>query len=344
MSLLARRSFLKSGLSLASLSLLQPFTVNPVREDGFGASILPPRLNKGDKVAIMGMAGALRDITYIETFKTILTNLGFNVVLGKTLTKVVGYLSGSDDERAGEFNAFIADESIKGIFFIKGGWGCGRVLDKIDYNQVKSTPKIIIGFSDITSLLCAIHQKTGVVTFHGPVGNSSWDQFSSTAFSEIVCNGGLDFDATEKTQIQPLKTLHNGVAKGPLVGGNLTVFCSLLGTPYFPDCTGKILFLEETHEEPYSVDRLLNSLRLAGVFNEISGLIFGQFNDCLPEKPQESFLLEEVVNQHVAGLDIPILWGAPFGHVKEKWTLPIGVEAILNTESLTLKLIHPAVS
>jgi muramoyltetrapeptide carboxypeptidase len=266
------------------------------------------------------------------------------VVLGKTLTKVVGYLSGSDEERAGEFNEFIADQSIKGIFFIKGGWGCGRVLDKIDYNQVKLNPKVILGFSDITSLLCAIHHKTGLVTFHGPVGNSSWDSFSSNAFNEIACQGGVDFEITEKTQIQPLKALHKGTAKGPLIRGNLTVFCSLLGTPFFPNCKGKILFLEETHEEPYSVDRMLNSLRLAGVLNEISGLIFGQFNDCLAENPQESFALEEVVNQHVADLDIPILWGAPFGHVKEKWTLPIGVEAILNTESLSLKLFHPAVS
>jgi muramoyltetrapeptide carboxypeptidase len=227
---------------------------------------------------------------------------------------------------------------------VKGGWGCGRVLDKIDYEQLKKNPKIILGFSDMTSLLNAIYQKTGLITFHGPVGNSSWEKFSLNSFQDIVCRGGVSYQKPEFPQLQLFSAWQSGEAMGELIGGNLTVFCSLLGTPYWPSCTGKILFLEETHEEPYRIDRMLNSLRLAGVFDEISGVIFGQFNDCNEEKPLESFTLEEVVRHQLKGYSFPVIWGAPIGHVKDKWTLPIGMQVTMKAEDLSLKLMRPAVS
>jgi muramoyltetrapeptide carboxypeptidase len=196
----------------------------------------------------------------------------------------------------------------------------------------------------MTSLLNAIYQKTGLITFHGPVGNSSWEKFSLDSFQDIVCRGGDSFQKPELPQLQLFSAWQNGKATGELIGGNLTVFCSLLGTPYWPSCAGKILFLEDTHEEPYRIDRMLNSLRLAGVFNEVSGIIFGQFNDCNAEKPLESFTLEEVVRHQLKGYSFPVIWGAPIGHVKNKWTLPIGVKALMDAEGLSVKLMQPAVS
>lgn len=343
-----RRSFLKSTLALSTLSVLP----NNFRADKQGnpsqaeplIPLRPTRLAKGDTLAIMGMAGAMRDPKILSSFVQILEQQGFNVSVGQTVNKTFGYLSGSDEDRANEFNDFVSNPEIRAILFVKGGWGCGRVLDKINYEQLKINPKIILGFSDLTSLLNAIYHQTGLVTFHGPTGNTSWASFSLNSFTEIVSLGGLTFQKPEIQQLQAFSVLRAGQATGALIGGNLTVFCSLLGTPYFPSCKGKILFIEETHEEPYSIDRMLNSLRLAGVFDEISGVIFGQFNHCNAEKPLESFTLEEVVQQQLNGFSFPVLWGAPIGHVKDKWTLPIGVEAQMNTDDLSLKLIHPAVS
>jgi muramoyltetrapeptide carboxypeptidase len=343
-----RRSFLKSTLALSTLSVLpnklsadkelKPSQAEPL------TPLRPARLIKGDTLAIMGMAGAMRDPKILTGFIQIMEQQGFNVSVGQTVNKTFGYLSGSDEDRANEFNDFVSNPLIKAILFVKGGWGCGRVLDKIDYEQLKKNPKIILGFSDMTSLLNAIYQKTGLITFHGPVGNSSWEKFSLNSFQDMVCHGRDSFQKPELPQLQSFSTWQSGEATGELIGGNLTVFCSLLGTPYWPSCAGKILFLEETHEEPYRIDRMLNSLRLAGVFDEISGVVFGQFNDCNAEKPLESFTLEEVVRHQLKGYSFPVLWGAPIGHVKDKWTLPIGAQVRIKAEELSLKLMHSAVS
>lgn len=343
-----RRSFLKSTLALSTLSVLPnnlsaDKQVNTPEAEQV-TTLRPARLSKGDTVAIMGMAGAMRDPKTLSGFIQIMEKQGFNVRVGQTVNKTFGYLSGSDDDRADEFNDFVSNPSIKAILFVKGGWGCGRVLDKINYEQLKKNPKIILGFSDMTSLLNAIYQETGLITFHGPVGNSSWEKFTLSSFQEIVCRGGDSFQKPELPQLQSFSTWQSGEVIGELIGGNLTVFCSLLGTPYWPSCTGKILFLEETHEEPYRIDRMLNSLRLAGVFDQVSGVVFGQFNACNAENPQESFTLEEVVRQQLNGYSFPIIWGAPIGHVKDKWTVPIGTQVRLNAQELSLKLMHPAVS
>jgi muramoyltetrapeptide carboxypeptidase len=343
-----RRKFLKSGLALSAFSMLPSFiSAQPVNEktgEEQATPSFPARLIKGDTIAIMGMAGAMRDPKILSGFIQIMAQQGFNVSVGQTVNKTYGYLSGSDEERANEFNDFVSNPLIKAILFVKGGWGCGRVLDKIDYQQLKKNPKIILGFSDMTSLLNAIYQKTGLITFHGPIGNSSWEKFSLNSFQDMVCRGGDSFQKPELPQLQLFSAWQNGKATGELIGGNLTVFCSLLGTPYWPSCAGKILFLEDTHEEPYRIDRMLNSLRLAGVFNEVSGIIFGQFNDCNAEKPQESFTLEEVVRHQLKGYSFPVIWGAPIGHVKNKWTLPIGVKALMDADGLSVKLMQPAVS
>ena len=159
-----RRSFLKSTLALSTLSVL-PNNLSADKElkqlQAEPLTLLrPARLMKGDTIAIMGMAGAMRDPKILSGFIQIMEQQGFVVSVGQTVNKTYGYLSGSDEERATEFNAFVANANIKAILFIKGGWGCGRVLDKIDYQQLKKNPKIILGFSDMTSLLNAIYQNT----------------------------------------------------------------------------------------------------------------------------------------------------------------------------------------
>ena len=184
-----RRSFLKSTLALSAISVLPnnlraDKEINPSKAEPL-TPLRPVRLVKGDTIAIMGMAGAMRDPKILSGFIQIMEQQGFKVSVGQTVNKTYGYLSGSDEDRANEFNGFVSNPLIKAIFFVKGGWGCGRVLDKIDYQQLKTNPKIILGFSDMTSLLNAIYQKTGLVTFHGPVGNSSWEKFSLNSFKTL---------------------------------------------------------------------------------------------------------------------------------------------------------------
>jgi muramoyltetrapeptide carboxypeptidase len=306
-------------------------------------TILPNRLQKGDTVAVIGVAGALRETQYIESFQNQLISLGFKVKIGKTVFKIHGYFSGTDEERAQEFNECIKDPSIKAIFFIKGGWGSARILNLIDFNLIQENPKIILGFSDITSLLLAVFNKTKLITYHGPVGVSSWDGFTLESFKNIICRADTKFSLGTPEILKSVKVIKSGVAKGQLIGGNLTVFVSLLATPFFESCKGKILFLEETEEEPYSIDRMLTTLRLSGVLDEVVGVVFGHFNKCIAEKPQQSFTVFEVLEQHFKHAHYPVIYGCPFGHVHDKWTLPIGAEAVLDSDDSILSLVKPAV-
>jgi len=305
--------------------------------------ISPSRLQKGDVVAVMGAAGALRETKYIESFKEQLLSFGFKVIMGETVGKINGYFSGTDEERAQEFNRFIEDQSVKAIFFIKGGWGSARILNLIDYENIKKNPKIILGFSDITSLLIAVFKKTRLVTFHGPVGVSSWEGFTLESFKNMTCRAEKKLNQNDSEIRRLITVIVKGQAKGQLIGGNLSVFVALLGTPFFESCKEKILFLEETDEEPYRIDRMLTTLRLAGVLDEVAGIVFGQFNKCIAEKPQESFTLIEVLEQHFKEACYPVVYGCPFGHVKDKWTLPVGAEAIIDTDGAVLTLFAPAV-
>lgn len=347
MKIFNRRNFVKSGISLAATAFY-PFEAfhAPSREYKQVENVtplIPDRLKPGDLVAIMGIAGALRDEKVLVEFKVFLERIGFRVLVGETASKFFGYLSGTDEERVEEFNQLVANPEVKAIFFTKGGWGSARILDKINFDVIRNNPKVLVGFSDLTSLLTAVNSMTGLITFHGPLGNSSWQGTSLSSLLGLVCQARCDLDFHAAPQIQGLKTLRSGSCEGPFIGGNLSVFCSLLGTPYFPNCKDKILFLEEVHEEPYSIDRMLNSLRLAGVFSELAGVVFGQFKDCNAENPSISFSLEEVVEQLMNHLSIPVLWGASFGHVKYNSTIPVGAVARLDADQQTLFLLQPSV-
>jgi muramoyltetrapeptide carboxypeptidase len=338
-----RRKFLKYTALIASASIAQPlvsFSVPmPLLKE---KPIFPAALKRGDKVIIVSPAGAVYDLTKIEEFSRILSNFGFVVERAKSASNRLGYLAGSDEERADDINNAFADNSIKGIVCTRGGWGCARILDRLDYKLIAENPKVIMGFSDITSLLLAINAKTKLVTFHGPVGLSSWDPFSTLCFTNTVFLGERNvfpFGVEDK-----MIALTPGIAQGELIGGNLTVFNSLIGTDYLPNCDNKILFLEELNEDPYKIDRMLTQLKLAGVLDKLSGFVFGACTKCESEDPLQSFSLLDVVKHHILPLNIPAIFNAPFGHTTKKWTIPIGVMAELDTYNLKLELQQGAVS
>ena len=347
----SRRKFLRSaGLSTAGLFFLPGianFGFSPADntdENNTPDKIKPARLKVGDTVAITAPAGALWDEgKTVNSFTQVLQKLGFKVVLGKSLEKRHGYFAGTDEERANELNAFFANQEVRAVFCAKGGWGSSRLLELLNFNRIRENPKILMGFSDITTLLNAIYSKTGLVTFHGPVGNSSWNSFTIEHFISVVMQAQKTNFVFPEGKQKEATTLNGGSCTGELVGGNLTVLAAMVGTGFLPMFKNKILFLEEAHEEPYSIDRMLTQLKLSGVFDEVKGIVFGKCTECEAEEPEKSFTVQEVLQQHFANAGIPVLSGAAFGHVENKWTLPIGVNAELNATAGTLSLLESAV-
>jgi muramoyltetrapeptide carboxypeptidase len=226
---------------------------------------------------------------------------------------------------------------------MKGGWGCARLLDKLDYELIKNNPKVLIGFSDITTLLNVIYAKTGLVTFHGPVGNSGWNDFTTGVFKSVIMQGEqTDMPLSSKPE-DAMTVFNKGKASGELIGGNLSVLSGLLGSGYLPDWKGKILFLEEVKEEPYRIDKMFTQLKLNGVLDNIAGLVLGKFSKCEAEEPLKAFTFMEVLEQHIKPLGIPAFYGAAFGHTENKITLPVGIRVSMDAEKGTIKLMESAV-
>jgi muramoyltetrapeptide carboxypeptidase len=230
--------------------------------------------------------------------------------------------------------------NINGILAMRGGSGCARVLPFLDYDVIKQNCKAFIGMSDVTVLLTAFYTKAEMTSFHGPVGYSTWSDFTKKFFTETL------FDKKETEMLTPADsdfyTINEGVSQGQLIGGNLTVFSQLVGTPYLPDMNGKLLFIEDINEEPYRIDRMLMQLKLAGILSQVHGIIIGECRKCAPEDLEKSLSLKQVFQDHLSNLNIPVFYGAKFGHIKDKWTLPIGIKAEMNANIGSLKLLEPA--
>ncbi len=344
MGFLNRRNFLKSTTLLGfSTFFLPKLYSNDFKNYPENFLIKPKKLQIGDKIAITAPGGAIWDPELILRFELLLQKMGYSVVLGGTLTKKYGYLAGTDEERVDELKAFFLDSTINGIIAMRGGWGCARMLDKIDYSIIRSNPKLIMGFSDVSSLLNAIFIKAGLVTFHGLVGVNSWNQFSTNVFNNVVCSTDNYSFPLDEILRKDFITINDGIAQGKLIGGNLSVISGIVGSAYFDLPEDTILFLEETNEEPYVVDRLLTHLKIAGVYKNVKGIIFGSCTKCLAEKPLESMLVIDVIKEHFSDLKIPVSYGSPIGHEASKWTLPIGVKVEMNAGNGSLKLLESAV-
>lgn len=335
-----RRQFLPlAGLTMLSASCLSASNDVKLFED---PKRLPRKLSKGDIVGICAPAGAVKESSEVDEFADVLTQMGFKVRLGKNVRKRYGYFSASDQERADEFMTLIKDTEVNAIFFVRGGWGCARILEYLDFQTIRQNPKVIMGFSDITTLLNAITNKSGIITFHGPGGNSSWNPYSTHYIKEILMEG-KNATFQNKAYDAMVKTISPGKAMGELFGGNLSVIAGLIGSDYLPDWDNKILFLEDVMEEPYRIDRMLTQLKLAGVLDRVKGIALGVFRKCEPEEPEISFTLDEVFEQHFTNMDKPVLSGLQFGHTKNKFTLPVGTKVELDADRGTLQMMEPGV-
>ena len=313
--------------------------------------VRPPKLVAGSRVALIAPAGPLLEQDDLTRAEALCRVLGYEAVLGKSAHARHGYLAGTDDQRLTDLNSALADPSIDAIWCIRGGYGSIRLLDRVDYEAISRQPKIVIGFSDITTLLNALTRLTGVVTFHGPVARASMTPFSRRHF-EVVLTGAGAAGRLERLPEPPgvllsqenrIVTLHPGVAEGPLVGGNLTLLQCLIGTPYFPDMSGAILFLEDVGEDLYRVDRMLSHLRLVGALQRLAGVVIGRFTDLERASPDGALGFDQVMAHFLRPLGIPAAYGFPIGHIEEQWTLPLGVKARLDAGAGEVELLEPAV-
>ncbi|MFQ5707548.1 MAG: LD-carboxypeptidase [bacterium] len=304
----------------------------------------PKKLKRGDLVGVVGPASPMIR-KRLEAGRRYLEKRGFRVKLAEHIQDAHGYLAGRDRDRASDFNQMVQDPEVAAIFCTRGGYGTPRILPLIDYTALKQNPKIIVGYSDITALQLAILAQAGLVSFSGPMVAVEMGKgmlpFTESHFWKLLTAAGERISFVP--QNSSLNIVKPGFTEGRLLGGCLSMLCSLLGTPYCPDFKDAILFLEDVGEEPYKIDRYLTQLKLAGVLQQISGLVFGQFVDCVPQGPGASLTLQQVLEDTVSDLCVPVLSDLPYGHVDAKYTLPIGVQALLDAHQGLLQLTEDAV-
>jgi muramoyltetrapeptide carboxypeptidase len=309
--------------------------------------IKPQRLHKGSIIGLVAPASTPLIEEKIENGADYLEQLGYRVKFGDHIRKMHGYLAGTDEERAADFNTMVRDKEVEAIFAIRGGYGTPRILQMIDYRSLKQNPKIIVGYSDITALQLAIFNKTGLVTFSGPMtGTDMWNNFDPYTEEHFwrLLTSTKKIGLLKNPNDEPLKILKGGKAQGRLLGGNLSLIACLMGTRFLPKLNGSILFLEDVEEAPYRVDRMLAQLLNAEVLNKLAGLVFGKFTDCHPSNPSEPHLtIDQVQNEYAEKIKCPVVANFQYGHIQRKLTIPIGLQTTLDMIRNRITVMESAV-
>ena len=314
----------------------------------------PPALKQGSTIGIVAPASGVSSGEIPSAVAT-LRRLGFAVKTGKHLTKGFGYLAAKDEVRAKEFMEFVRDPEVDCVMAVRGGYGVMRILPLLDFDAIRANPKVIMGYSDITALVNAVYQKSGLIAFHGPVATSGFDSYSFDSFRRTVMQTDPAGEFSESDEYSgssfveaKASTIVPGKATGRLVGGNLSLVSDLMGTPYQVDMEGKILFLEEIAEEPYRVDRMLTQLVLSGELAKCAGVALGRFRKCeAPRRGGEfavSLSLEQVIRGTLEPLGIPTVYGLSIGHIGKKLTVPVGGLATIDADKKTITIDEAAVS
>lgn len=344
----SRRSF----AALAAAAVMLPATARPVRKPMKRHLIKPPRLHFGDTIGLVAPGGHTNDEA-IGTAVARIEELGFNARLGANLRAVHGNYGGSVQQRIEDLHAMFADREVKALWAIRGGSGCISLLASLNYKLVRANPKVLLGYSDITALHLAIHRHAGLVTFHGPVAVSSRSDYATEHMLAVLMEPRptytipMALENARRALEEPhyaLRTVTHGVATGPLIGGNLSMVSALAGTPYAAEFARAILFLEEVNEEPYRIDRWMTQLDLARGFRHAAALMIGICDNCGPAEGEVSLSFDETIDQHLQPLTIPAVSGYSFGHIRNQFTLPIGIRAQLDTKRQTVTLLEPAVT
>jgi muramoyltetrapeptide carboxypeptidase len=315
--------------------------------------IKPRRLEYGDAVGIVAPASAPSDPTSIDRSMSMLAKLGFKPKLGRNVRKRAGFLAGSDRERAGDLMAMFLDPRVNAILCLRGGYGSGRLLSLLDYPKIRAHPKIFVGYSDITALHCAFLKKANLISFHGPMLSSDLvkpelPEFTSQSFLRTLMQPSAPGSLCQGRKKGTVSVLHSGVAQGRLLGGNISILCATLGTPYQPAFKNRILFFEDLDEMPYRFDRMLTQLLNAGLLQQVAGIAIGINKNCADPKARKTKeyrqTLVEVFADRLLPLKVPVVSGFPFGHVPDNATLAVGAFATLDANQGDLCITEPVVT
>ncbi|MGE5838985.1 MAG: S66 peptidase family protein [Deltaproteobacteria bacterium] len=297
--------------------------------------IKPARLRKGDRIGILAPAGpVLRE--EVRPGLDFLKSLGFEPVCSPHLYDRKGYLAGDDQARVKDLHAMFRDRKIRAVLCARGGYGIHRILQDLDYGLFSRHPKILVGYSDITALLLAVFKKSGLITLHGPVLRDllKGDGRNAALLMNLLTTGeSMTVNFSDGTIVR------KGRAEGVLLGGNLSLICQLLGTPFLPSFKGKLLFIEEKGEPLYRIDRMLSHLLLSGEIEKCAGLMLGSFEEC-----GDPAAVVDLVGDRCSRLNMPIVTGLPVGHGVDNVPLPVGARAVLDTTAMTLGLKEACVN
>jgi muramoyltetrapeptide carboxypeptidase len=314
----------------------------------------PHALRAGDTVGLITPSTYVSDPDRLALAARTVEYFGLKMKFGRNVRKRAGYLAGTVEERLADLHEMFRDPEVQAIFAVRGGYGSAQLLSRVDYNLIRRNPKIFLGYSDITALHLAIHQRAGLVTFHGPVTLSRFTEYTQEHFRKAIFGSqplGRLSNPPESNPLRPshtLRAIRPGKGRGRLTGGNLTLLSTTMGTSFEIETRGRVLFLEDVGEEPYRIDRMLTQLRLAGKLDEAAGIVFGECSECRPRQFEPSFestfSLGEVLDNLLGDLKIPVLSGLTIGHTDDQLTLPLGVMATLDADRGELVVEEAAVS
>ena len=339
--------YLTKALALLSTSafMKDPAIVTPKKK----RLIKAKRLQPGATVGLIAPGSPISEEKFEKAINN-LENLDFKLKYTSNAKAKYGYLAGRDEQRLADIESMFADDGVDAVWCIRGGYGCSRLLAHLPYKLIRNNPKILIGYSDITALLQAIHQQTGLVCFHGPVGTSDFTDYTLKQMQAILMNPSnsqliqmYPHEKADEDQNYSAEVIRGGRARGVLAGGNLSLLTSLVGTPYELDLQGKLLFIEDVGEQPYRIDRMLTQVLQSGKLKRAAGIVLGIFEDCQAKNPEFSLSLKETLKDRLYDLGIPVLYGFSFGHIANQCTFPLGIEAELDTQSQTVRLLDSSV-
>ncbi len=345
-----RRHFhriLGAGVAGAALA---PFACAAVRDVPVSENVIKPRrLKQGDTVALISPGSYAPDDAVQKAYLN-LEGLGLKVKPGKYLRAQRGFTAGSDQQRLDDLHAAFSDTEASAVWCVRGGYGCTRLLPFIDYPLIRQNPKILIGYSDITALLQAIHIETGLVGFHGPVASATFTDYAKGQLIKVLMEPAaihtIPVAESQKekkdSEYQPV-TINEGKAEGILSGGNLSLLAAMAGTPHAFDFTNKLVFIEEVGERPYRLDRMLTTLLQASNLRKAAGVALGVFTDCQPKKDELSLSMMDTLRDRLEGLGIPVVYGLSFGHISDNCTLPVGISASLDVQQRSITILETPV-
>jgi len=310
---------------------------------GFNTKIIkPPALRQGDKIGLIAPASSFNHEAFLRGCDR-LRQMGYEPVYAQDVFDRDIYFAGTAKRRTHELLDYWRRDDIAAMICVRGGYGTNYLLPQLDFDVIARRPKILVGCSDVTTLLTAIHDRTGLIGFHGPMMAKD---IADGTFDLLSWNNSLTGIAAWDVPVNGVEVLRQGTARGKLYGGCLSMLTASLGTPFEIETAGTILFIEDVAEKPFRIDRMLMQLRIAGKLDEVRGFVFGEMLDCLPPKG-ETYTLQQVIMRVLAPYDVPIVYGLKSGHVTGgNITLPIGVQAELAAEAsrIELKVLESAAS